>query len=128
MICPYCKAENAASCVTTGGMSSTCIAGSPGYFDERGKWVRARDPNWHTTEYFCTRGHRYEVKRREGDADVVRLVSTLGGKIATSGASVLVVDPSWSTPNSVAVTPAAAPPPETPAPPTRDGQEQEQGG
>lgn len=82
MICPYCKAENQKSCITPGPTSSTLMATTPGHYDEDGKWVRAKDPNWHTTEYYCSRGHRFTEMRREGDEPVMRLVSTLTSTVS----------------------------------------------
>lgn len=77
MICPLCKAENATSTVTAGVTSSTCMAFSPGHYDESGAWVRHADPNWHTTTYACSRGHTVRIRRREGEPDVIEWTTTL---------------------------------------------------
>ena len=75
--CPFCVAENRTSRLTPSPMSSsTCMAGSPGSFDEAGKWFAGSDPNWHTREWWCSAGHRFTVTKHEGDADDVRLIST----------------------------------------------------
>lgn len=74
MICPFCKAEGEKSTLSVGGTSSTLLAYSTGAYDEDGRWMPARDPNWHTTGYTCSRGHRYTVKRHEGAPDEVQLI------------------------------------------------------
>lgn len=72
MICPTCKEFGEKSTVTDGGTFTTCMGFSPGYFDETGQWVKNRDPNWRTTQYHCSRGHSFQVVRKEGEADRVR--------------------------------------------------------
>ena len=67
MICPVCKQEGKESRVTPGGARRTLMGWSPGYYDERGNWVPQRDPNWTTTDYSCSNGHRFDVVTREGD-------------------------------------------------------------
>lgn len=63
MKCPECVKEGARSTMTPGGFSTTtCMAFSPGHFDEDGKWVAHRDPNITTTGYTCSRGHRWMVQ------------------------------------------------------------------
>jgi hypothetical protein len=74
LICPACKAEGETSTVhQNGGTISTCMAGSPGYYDERGAWVPGCDPNTHTTLYRCSRGHPLSVVRQHGKLDEVRV-------------------------------------------------------
>jgi hypothetical protein len=119
--CPFCDAEDAPSTLTPGMSSSTCISFTAGHHDESGAWVRHRDPNWHTTEYACSRGHRYEIRRHEGEPDEVRLLSTLT-TTARPEARELAVDP-VSAANGVVVHPPAvssciAP---TSPPPSEDG-------
>lgn len=77
MKCQFCNDEGERSTVMIGGSSSTCMGVSPGHYDEDGEFVAGFDPNWHTTEYFCSRGHRFKVMRRQGTADVLTLISTL---------------------------------------------------
>lgn len=77
-VCPFCRREDRTSELCPDAyVRSTCMAVSPGYFDEAGEWVPERDPNWHTRAYTCSRGHRFDVRRRDGEADVVTLLSTL---------------------------------------------------
>lgn len=57
---------------------STCMGWTAGYYDEAGEWVFNRDPNWHTTSYRCSRGHSFDIVRRDGDADVVRVGADVG--------------------------------------------------
>lgn len=75
MICPYCKDEGKKSTVHIhGNQMSTLISYSSGHYDEGGTWVRHKDPNYHTSSYRCSNSHRFVVKRREGDPDVIERI------------------------------------------------------
>jgi hypothetical protein len=49
-----------------GASFTTCMAGSPGYYDEAGDWVDGYDPNITSTHYGCSQGHTFVEKSRMG--------------------------------------------------------------
>lgn len=71
MRCPECVERGEESTVTPGPSSTTLIGWDRGYFKPSGEWVNNRNPNTITTGYRCSNGHRFSVKSREGEADVV---------------------------------------------------------
>jgi hypothetical protein len=73
MKCPRCEKDGTRSTVATGATMSTCMGWSHGHYDEDGEWVAHPNPNWHTTAYTCSNGHYFDVVRREGKPDVVRM-------------------------------------------------------
>jgi hypothetical protein len=76
MKCPFCEKEGATSTLRPDSFStSTCMASSPGLYDETGKWVPGWDPNWSSQGYTCSRGHRYMVRSRQGSPDEITLLS-----------------------------------------------------
>lgn len=78
MICPGCKERGETSTVhQNGGTLSTCMAGSPGHYDEAGTFVPGVDPNTHTTLYRCSRGHALTVVRLQGRPDEIRVETSL---------------------------------------------------
>lgn len=66
MKCPDCVKEGKTSKVYVGTSMSTCMMGPPDYYDEGGNFVKAEDPNIHTTSYSCSNGHHWEEKTRGG--------------------------------------------------------------
>jgi hypothetical protein len=62
-ICPVCKPDGEASTVSLVGESTTLMGFSPGQ----------PDPNWKTFEYCCSRGHRFDVVKKHGQPDRVRV-------------------------------------------------------
>ena len=66
--CPVCEAEGKVSRLHVGVSSSTLLAWSP-YYDEQGRSVN-NDPNTLTTEYWCSEGHRFTAKSRQGHVTV----------------------------------------------------------
>lgn len=73
MKCPECELEGKRSTVTPEYQRTTLLGSSPGYFDEDGKWMNNPDPNWKTTGYRCSNDHVFDVVRKHGEADRVRL-------------------------------------------------------
>lgn len=73
MRCPICTKDGTLSTVCPLGSMSTLMGFSPGHYDEDGKWVAHPDPNYHTTDYVCSNDHRFDVVRREGHPDRVRV-------------------------------------------------------
>lgn len=71
MICEKCRAEGKRSKVHIGSTMKTLMAGPQPYYDEDGNYVRPPDPNTVTTEYRCSNGHRWAIKRKEGEKDRV---------------------------------------------------------
>ena len=65
MRCPVCVEKNMESTLHPGASFSTCMAGSSGYYDATGEWVPGFDPNITSTDYRCSRGHRF-VERSQG--------------------------------------------------------------
>lgn len=63
MICPECKKENVKSKVYSGGGSSTLL-GWETYYDEDG-YFHIHDPNWKTTGYTCSNGHRWAMRSKK---------------------------------------------------------------
>ena len=45
-------------------VSSTLLAGSPGYWDEAGVWHDPCDPNAMTRSYHCSNGHSWDITIR----------------------------------------------------------------
>jgi hypothetical protein len=66
MRCPVCVEKEMRSALYPGGSFTTCMAGSPGHYDEAGDWVEGYDPNITTTSYGCTNGHTFVEKSRMG--------------------------------------------------------------
>ena len=62
MICPECAKEGKTSCVYPGGSTSTLLMYSH-FFDEQGR-EHFHDPNWTTTHYSCSNGHRWTEEDR----------------------------------------------------------------
>ena len=74
MKCPFCEKDGQRSTVTPDSWStSTCIAFSPGHYDEDGQWVRHADPNTRRQGYSCSRGHGYTIESCDGQPDEIRL-------------------------------------------------------
>lgn len=57
--CPLCLKAGGESRVYAGASTSTLMY-SPPYYDEKGVFHQ-NDPNTHTTEYTCSKGHSFTV-------------------------------------------------------------------
>ena len=65
MFCPQCQKEGLKSCVYEEGGTSTLV-GFIAYYDEDGNYHK-NDPNIHTLYYSCTQGHKWCIKKRNGE-------------------------------------------------------------
>ncbi len=60
MKCPICEKNKMKSCVYVGTTTSTLLY-TPPYYDEEGN-LHPNDPNTYTTNYSCSKGHKWTVK------------------------------------------------------------------
>ena len=67
MKCPECDEAGDRSVVYVGGGISTEVASQP-FYDEDGVYHN-HDPNWHRTEYHCSKGHWWTMSRKGGCCD-----------------------------------------------------------
>ena len=61
LFCPECQRQGLKSTVSVLGSSRTLAYAAP-YYNEDGNYVQPPDPNTTTTEYECSRGHRFCTK------------------------------------------------------------------
>ena len=64
MKCPECVKEGERSCVYPGMSTTTCMGGQR-YYDEDGR-LHVHDPNVTTSEFSCSRGHKWTTKQQHG--------------------------------------------------------------
>lgn len=62
MICPECAKEGKTSYVYPGAAYSTLMMYKH-FFDKQGR-EHCHDPNWTTTHYSCSNGHRWTEEHR----------------------------------------------------------------
>lgn len=63
MKCPLCLEQEVTSSLREHGVTQTMLGGDFTTYDEAGK-KHHHDPNKSTTNYTCSRGHGFVVKRR----------------------------------------------------------------
>ena len=71
MKCPFCERNGEASKLRALGGSRTLLSTQP-YYDEEGKY-HAGDSNTYRFGFSCSKGHTFELIRKEGVPDEVKL-------------------------------------------------------
>ena len=69
VVCPCCKEEGRTSTVTCWGTSGTLMY-SPTWYDSLGS-PHHKDPNYYTTRYECSRGHRFSITKKAGESPTI---------------------------------------------------------
>lgn len=70
--CPICLRLGLRSRIYVPSMvSRTAMLGSTAYYDEDGIFVPAVDPNITTSQWSCSRGHKWTEKEQYGKVEII---------------------------------------------------------
>ena len=111
MRCDDCVSDGAKHTVSEGMSGRTLMSVPSGHWDEDDNWIQPRDPNFITTRYSCSNGHRWQISKG-GYLDEPRVLKlppqeppkvVKNAEIGLESGATIAIDkdgePTWVSPN-----------------------------